>query len=116
MLSDVARAKPPRSSFDAIGFEIVGKQPAREPQSASPRFAGHNHARDGFSGLCGLAAPKIQQWEKRHCVGGDFFERLAGDAVNHRGDQPLRQVHLDHRDKRAVGLEGGDGIARFERL
>jgi len=42
-------------------------------------------------------------------VDRELLQRLAFDARHDTGNEPARQAHLNDRDQRAVGLEGGGG-------
>src|SRR5215471_21590958 len=67
-------------------------------------------------GQLSFLAPTMQELQQRLLIRIELFERLAFDARNNRGYQPLRLTHFDHGDDRLMLLEGGEGPARFKRL
>src|SRR5262249_59547142 len=94
----------------------VQRQPAGEPEAVPSGFIGDNDAFYWVPGLLSLLAPTMQELQQRLLICIELFERLAFDARNNRGYQPLRLTHFDHGGDRVMLLEGGEGPARFKRL
>lgn len=58
--------------------------------------------------------PTLQQPQQGFLVGIELLKRLALDAGNNPGNEPLGLAHLDHSDDRANLLEGGEGSTRVK--
>ena len=74
---------------DHLGFDTARPQPPRQPEAISASLEGHDDPADRATGLGRLVAPAMQQPKQRRLRHRQLFQRLAVDAGNDPGDQPL---------------------------
>src|SRR3954466_16354445 len=65
--------------------------------------------RTGLYNLFGT--PAHQQPEQVHLAWFELLQRMALDPWNNASDEPARLAHLNHRNDRAVLLQGSEGPA-----
>ena len=84
-------------------------KPARQPEAVAASLEGDCNALDPASCFLRLVSPSMQQFQQCGLIDRELLQRLAFDARHDTGNEPARQAHLNDRDQRAVGLEGGGG-------
>jgi hypothetical protein len=94
-----------------IGFDAAGPEPARQPEPVAARLERDHDARDRAAFLGGLRTPAHQQTEQFHLARFKLLQRMALETWNNTGGEPARLAHLDHRNDRAVLLQGREGPA-----
>src|SRR4051794_22318117 len=92
---------------DHVGFDIAGREPARQPEPVAARLERDGDARDRAAFLGGLGTPAHQQTEQVHLAWFELLQRMALDPWNKASDEPARLAHLDDGNDRAVLVQGG---------
>jgi hypothetical protein len=100
---------------DDVDLDAAGPQPAGQPEAVAASLESHGDTRDLAPGLTGLLAPALQLPQQARLVHGELLQRVALQARDDGRDEPARLAHLDDRDQRAVGVEGGAAPARVVR-
>src|SRR3954469_5311776 len=96
---------------DDVGFDIAGPEPARQPEPVAARLERDHDARNRATLLGCLGTPAHQQPEQVHFAWFELLQRMALDPWNNASDEPARLAHLNHRNDRAVLLQGSEGPA-----
>jgi hypothetical protein len=96
---------------DDVGFDIAGPEPARQPEPVAARLERDHDARNRATLLGCLGTPAHQQPEQVHLAWFELLQRMALDPWNNASDEPARLAHLNHRNDRAVLLQGSEGPA-----
>src|SRR5205085_11618661 len=95
------------SRINDMGFAAARPQPPRQPEPVTTGLKRHNQTLYGMASLCRLVTPAMQLPENARFVRLQLLQRRATDARHDSGDKPALQAHLDHRDQRAILVEGG---------
>src|SRR3954452_1997164 len=109
-----SRSMPVISGPEAVGprFEIVYAQMTSNPRhSLPPRLMAHQPTRFATaqeSKPSPSPGIRITQFE--------LLQRMALDPWNNASDEPARLAHLNHRNDRAVLLQGSEGPAQVVEL
>src|SRR3954449_3979753 len=101
---------------DDVGFDIAGPEPARQPEPVAARLERDHDARNRATLLGCLGTPAHQQPEQVPLAWFELLQRMALDPWNNASDEPARLAHLNHRNDRAVLLQGSEGPAQVVEL
>src|ERR1700749_316857 len=85
-------------------------------EAVTDSLEGDCNALDPASCFLRFLSPSMQQLQQCALVDRELIQRLALDARHDTGNEPARQTHLNDRNQRAVGLEGGEGSAQVVQL
>jgi len=99
--------------MDHIGFDPMRAQPPRQPEPVTASLERDHHPVDRLAGLARLVAPAMQQRQQGFGVRTLLLQRVAGEAGNQPGNQPVLATQFDHRNKRAILIEGDEGPAQI---
>jgi hypothetical protein len=102
--------------MDHMRLNAAAIKPARQPEAVAAGFVGNGDAGDGTSRLHGFIAPAMKQPDQRFTLGLHLFPRLALDARDQAGHEPLRPSHLDHSGQGAILVKGGEGSTHIVRV
>src|SRR3954466_5016847 len=101
---------------DDVGFDIAGPEPARQPEPVAARLERDHDARNRATLLGCLGTPAHQQPEQVPLAWFELLQRMALDPWNNASDEPARLAHLNHRNDRAVLLQGSEGPTQIVEL
>src|SRR3982751_4209603 len=96
---------------DDVGFDAAGPEPARQLEAVAARLERDHDARNRATLLGCLGTPAHQQPEQVPLAWFELLQRMALDPWNDAGNEPARLAHLNHRNDRAVLLQGREGPA-----
>ena len=99
--------------MDHIGFDPMRAQPPRQPEAVTASLERDHHAVDRLAGLARLVTPAMQQRQQGFGVRTLLLQGLAGNAGNQPSNQPSLATQFDHRNKRAILIEGDEGPAQI---
>jgi hypothetical protein len=74
---------------DGVGLDTARPQPARQPEAVAGRLIGDGDPLDRVPGLADFVAPALQKLQQCWRIGIDLLERLALEAWNKPGNQPI---------------------------
>src|SRR6516164_331699 len=74
--------------MDHIGFDLMGAQPARQPEAIAASLIGDGDPLDDVAGLIGFLPPTMQKLQQCILIGRELFQRLSFNSRHNTGDQP----------------------------
>src|SRR5215471_3443225 len=74
--------------MDHIGFDLMGAQPARQPEAIAASLIGDGNPLDDVAGLIGFLPPTMQKLQQCILIGRELFQRLSFNSRHNTGDQP----------------------------
>ncbi len=109
-----ARGMP--GGMNDMAFDLALLQPARQPEPVPTGFRGNAKTRDRPTGLDRCVAPAVQPPQQPCRIGRQLLLRRAVQPPNQPANQPARLAHLDHRNQRAILIEGDKAPALIVEL
>src|SRR5215471_12136494 len=74
--------------MDHIRFDLMGAQPARQPEAIAASLIGDGDPLDDVAGLIGFLPPTMQKLQQCILIGRELFQRLSFNSRHNTGDQP----------------------------